>query len=193
VSFTLGDFIENLTLTGAGAVDGIGNGLGNKITGNNSVNSLRGGEGNDNMLGNGGNDFLYGEGGNDTLSGGIGDDWLEGGAGFDQLSGGTGADKFILSGPLGGSADKIMDFVRLDGDKLVIKGLEYGLGAGSLSGALLSSTGVATSAVGTGQFVYNAVSKSLFWDANGSGSGEGVLIASFATNVGLSSSDFLII
>jgi hypothetical protein len=68
-----------------------------------------------------------------------------------------------------------MDFIRTDGDKLVINASDYGFAAGS---------GVATSAAGTGQFVYNATTKSLFWDADGSGSGAAVLIATFATIVG---------
>ncbi|THJ08756.1 MAG: calcium-binding protein, partial [Nitrospira sp. CG24C] len=49
VSFTLGDNVENLTLTGADAIDGIGNSLNNILTGNlnSAANLLTGGAGHD--------------------------------------------------------------------------------------------------------------------------------------------------
>lgn len=71
VSFTLGTNLENLTLTGANAINGTGNTLANIIIGNSAVN---------------------------TLDGGAGVDTLDGGAGADVMIGGTGAtnDTFIV-------------------------------------------------------------------------------------------------
>ncbi len=46
-SYTLLGNFENLLLTGGGAINGIGNALGNRITGNGAVNTLTGGAGND--------------------------------------------------------------------------------------------------------------------------------------------------
>jgi len=66
VSFTLGNNIENLTLTGTAAINGTGNGLDNIITGNSGINSLVGGAGNDTLIGNGGADTLIGGLGDDT-------------------------------------------------------------------------------------------------------------------------------
>ena len=63
-SYTLGDFVNNLTLL-SGAVNGTGNAIENVITGNAATNRLSGGDG---------NDTLTGAGGNDTLSGGTGSD-----------------------------------------------------------------------------------------------------------------------
>jgi serralysin len=56
VTFTLGNFVENLTLTGSGAIEGIGNALANTIIGNGSSNILNGSTGADIMVGGAGND-----------------------------------------------------------------------------------------------------------------------------------------
>ncbi|MDH4378675.1 MAG: M10 family metallopeptidase C-terminal domain-containing protein [Vampirovibrionales bacterium] len=69
VAYTLGDYVENLTLTGTASVGGTGNTYGNSITGNS---------------------------GNNTLSGLAGNDTLDGGAGADTLIGGTGDDTFVV-------------------------------------------------------------------------------------------------
>jgi hypothetical protein len=67
VSFSLANFpnIENLTLTGTDAIDGIGNGNDNIITGNIANNKLTGGAGNDTLKGDAGVDTLIGGTGND--------------------------------------------------------------------------------------------------------------------------------
>lgn len=56
VSFTLGQFVENLTLSGAAASRGTGNGLANIITGNAAANILDGRGGIDTLIGGDGND-----------------------------------------------------------------------------------------------------------------------------------------
>jgi Ca2+-binding RTX toxin-like protein len=66
MSYVLGSNIENLTLTGANAINGTGNSLNNTITGNSAANILIGGAGNDTLNGNGGADTLMGGLGNDT-------------------------------------------------------------------------------------------------------------------------------
>ena len=65
VTFTLATNIENLTLTGAAAINGTGNAANNVLTGNSANNTLTGGAG---------NDTLDGGVGNDNLIGGLGDD-----------------------------------------------------------------------------------------------------------------------
>jgi len=70
VSFTLGAFIEHLTLTGSAAIDGTGNDLANRITGNGGANQL------------------YGLGGNDILA--------ASGGGADDLDGGQGSDTYYV-------------------------------------------------------------------------------------------------
>ena len=72
-TFTLGDNIENLTLTGAFAV-GTGNDLANKITDSAAGGNLNGLDGNDTLIGNAGKDRLDGGAGADSMAGGAGDD-----------------------------------------------------------------------------------------------------------------------
>ncbi len=73
VSYSLGNYQEQLTLTGTAAIDGTGNSLDNMIFGNAANNYLAGGDGADLLVGAGGNDSLAGDG-LDTLEGGQGDD-----------------------------------------------------------------------------------------------------------------------
>jgi Ca2+-binding RTX toxin-like protein len=65
VTYTLGNNLENLTLSGASAINGTGNALNNVLRGNSANNTLTGGAG---------NDLLDGGSGSDTMLGGTGDD-----------------------------------------------------------------------------------------------------------------------
>ena len=59
VSYTLGNYVENLTLTGAANVNATGNELDNLLIGNPGDNGLDGGIGDDTLLGGIGNDVYY--------------------------------------------------------------------------------------------------------------------------------------
>ncbi|GAB4459904.1 MAG: hypothetical protein OHK0037_06160 [Elainellaceae cyanobacterium] len=78
VSHTLSANIENLNLSGAANINGIGNARNNVINGND------------------GNNFLFGAVGNDTLNGGNGNDTLNGGPGNDNMNGGFGNDVYVV-------------------------------------------------------------------------------------------------
>lgn len=103
VDYILSDNVENLTLTGTGAISGTGNALANLINGNIAANVLRGGLGNDTLNGAKGDDRLEGDDGSDVLNGGSGRDTLLGGVGSDDLAGGDGDD--LLQG--GSQNDKL--------------------------------------------------------------------------------------
>lgn len=77
LSYTLTDFVENLSLMGVGNLTGTGNTQANVI------------------MGTTGNNVLSGLDGADQLYGGAGTDRLDGGLGIDQLFGGTGDDVYV--------------------------------------------------------------------------------------------------
>lgn len=125
-SFTLPDNVENLTLLGGRANDGIGNNAKNEITGNGHDNTLRGRGGDDDLTGNSGDDLLAGNAGNDDMKGGEDNDTLLGGRGADKVIGGDGDDRLTgHSGAdrlFGGSGDDVLtggtgrdDFIFVDG------------------------------------------------------------------------------
>ncbi|WP_308256955.1 calcium-binding protein [Geminocystis sp. GBBB08] len=68
ITYTLGNNLENLILTGTTNINGTGNTLNNLITGNSGNNSLSGGVGNDTLNGGVGADTLIGGVGNDIYT-----------------------------------------------------------------------------------------------------------------------------
>jgi len=74
VTWVLGTFFENLTLTGGLAINGTGTDFTNMMVGNDAANLLMGLLGNDTIIANGGNDTLDGGIGADSMRGGLGDD-----------------------------------------------------------------------------------------------------------------------
>jgi Ca2+-binding RTX toxin-like protein len=131
ISYHLGGNVENLELTGAGAISGWGNDLDNILVGGLGANSL---------YGNGGNDKLYGAEGADRLDGGAGNDLLNGGTGTDTLLGGTGDDTYVLDD----AGDAVSEYVNA-GNDTVIASISYTLGNHLenlvLTGSALNGTG----------------------------------------------------
>ncbi len=112
ITHTLGNNVENLTLTGNGNINGTGNALNNVITG---------GGGNNTLTGNAGTDTLAGGDGNDNLNGGTESDWLSGGAGTDTLDGGAGDDIIV-----GGTGNDTINMASGGNDILVWNGTASG-------------------------------------------------------------------
>ncbi len=96
--------------------------------------------GNDSLSGGAGNDWLRGGQGDDTIVGGDGDDWVWGDRGADILTGGSGADVFHISA--GSGADRITDFNRAAGDRIVIDDhIAYTLGQSGADTVITLSSG----------------------------------------------------
>jgi Ca2+-binding RTX toxin-like protein len=166
VTFTLSDYVENLTLTGKGLINGTGNNQGNIITGNTAAN---------------------------TLNGGLGTDTLDGGAGNDTLSGGDGADIFRFSTALGKvNIDTITDFAtgidRIDLDDAIFR--KFIGTSGQLNADKFTPTsetqGLTDYIVAKTVQVNGVGSTALFYDADGSGKGAAI---QFATLVGIGFTD----
>ncbi|MEO0984978.1 MAG: Calx-beta domain-containing protein [Cyanobacteria bacterium J06639_14] len=87
VSWSLSSHVENLTLTGSIAIEGVGNSTSNILKGNKRANQLEG---------LAGNDILKGQNGDDTLIGVDQTDLAPGQTEIDTLIGGQNADLFIL-------------------------------------------------------------------------------------------------
>jgi VCBS repeat-containing protein len=140
VSHALATNIDNLTLTGNGAVDGYGNERANVLVGNEASNHLVDahdfedtalfrdllyGMGGDDVLSAGaGRHLLDGGTGNDTLYAGAGDDLLDGGEGADVMWGGAGNDVFHVDS----EADTTVESAD-EGYDTVYSGVNHALGA----------------------------------------------------------------
>jgi Ca2+-binding RTX toxin-like protein len=141
IEWTLGQYLEDLRLTGATNINGTGNSGTNTVTGNEGNNVLSGLAGNDRLFGQDGGDKVYGgtgndlldggaysdllqgDAGNDVILGGVGADTLHGGAGADRLTGGANKDTFVFMGigdttAASSGRDTIVDFARADADKI---------------------------------------------------------------------------
>jgi Ca2+-binding RTX toxin-like protein len=164
---TISRQFENLELTAAAT--GTGNSLANRLTGS------------------AGADRLSGLGGNDTLVGGLG---------ADRLSGGDGIDRFTYARAAEGG-DTLVDFTGgLDELHVSAAGFGGGLFVGislEVTGRYVANaTGTATSAAGTGQFVMNTTTDTLWWDANGKAAGGAAMLAHLDTPADFSAQDIFV-
>lgn len=177
ITLTLGDDLENLTLTGGANHDGTGNVLDNSLTGNDGAN------------------VLSGAGGTDVLVGGAGDDGLVGGAGNDALTGGDGADDFNYGDPSHGSAvalnadvpgsgDSLVDFVSgLDEFVFMASAFSFADGTDVVDGTNFETVagyngtnGAGTEyAAGNDAFIFDTTNSTLIYDGNGAADGYTVI------------------
>jgi Ca2+-binding RTX toxin-like protein len=165
-TYSLGAYVERLTLSGTAAIDGTGNYLANRLTGNAAANALAGWAG---------ADTIDGGLGNDSLAGGNGDDSLVGGLGNDRLTGGAGADRLTLVSPAQG-IDDFADFAS-GSDRIVVTSANFGdLPVGTLDASRLVAAGTPL-ASGDAVFLYDVDGGSLSFDADGNGAGAAIQIA----------------
>src|SRR5882672_10664978 len=167
VSYTLSPFLERLVLLeSAAAISATGNAQANSIVGNSNANIISGG------------------GGKDTLTGGLG------------------ADTFVLGPANAANTVTITDFAAED--KFGITASDYGLSQGNGlvdngSGALVldptwfaTVTGTQGTVAGHGQFLYNTTTRSVTWDADGSGAIAGIALATLQTGAVVTAGNFAI-
>jgi Ca2+-binding RTX toxin-like protein len=198
VDFSLGANVERLRLAD-GAHYGAGNDLANRISGTGEANELRGlggddliqasggndfvsggdgsdtliaGTDNDTALGDAGNDKIVGEEGADSLSGGQGADTLEGGAGADTLSGGVGADTFMFRAADLGATDRILDFSRIDGDKINLSAIDANLAAAGDQRFAFIGSNTFSKVAGELRAVVSNGNTTLMGDTNGDGAAD---------------------
>ncbi|WP_051341021.1 calcium-binding protein [Azospirillum halopraeferens] len=188
---------DNL-IHGAGGNDTIVSGAGNDtLWGDAGADRVTAGAGNDVLYGNGGADVLYGNAGNDTLFGGQGndtlfggqgDDLLVGGLGTNRLTGGLGRDAFRIVSP-GVSVDTITDFT-VGEDRIEVVGPNFG----SIPLGTLAAGHFALDRPGDGDdwFVFDTATGTLAFDADGSGAGAAVTIATLNVRT-LSHADIVVV
>jgi serralysin len=167
VSHTLGNYVEKLIGSGSSAIALSGNSLSNTITGNAGKNTIKG------------------QTGNDTLDGGLGND---------VLYGGKGKDSFVFSTALHKSknVDKIADFsvkddtIRLD--NAIFSKLTK---TGKLNKSFFK---IGPKAKDKNDYiVYDNKKGALYYDADGSGKGKAIKIATISKDLKMSAADFFVI
>ena len=163
VTYTLLANLENLTLTGASAINGTGNSLVNIITGNAANNQLNGGAG------------------NDTINGGIG---------IDSLTGGIGNDIFRFTTT--GHIDTITDY-NVANDTIQLENAIFTklTTTGTLAAAQFRIG--AQAADSNDFIVYNNITGALSYDANGNGVGAMVTIAMIGAGLNMTNADIVVI
>jgi Ca2+-binding RTX toxin-like protein len=167
--------VEIRTLSGTPKNDVLSGGAGDEM--------LLGFDGNDTLSGFGGDDILDGRAGNDRLSGGAGNDSLYGGLGRDTLTGGDGLDCFYFDTKPGSSnLDTITDFTSGTDKIYLSQSIFTKLTAGALPNTAFLSTSATGKALTPNQYlIFNG--SQLLYDADGSGRGSAVAIATIVGQV----------
>jgi Ca2+-binding RTX toxin-like protein len=135
------------------------------------------------LSGGAGDDVIKGLAGNDRLSGGAGNDSLYGGLGRDTLTGGDGLDCFYFDTKPGSSnLDTITDFTSGTDKIYLSQSIFTQLTAGALPNTAFLSTSATGKALTPNQYlIFNG--SQLLYDADGSGRGSAVAIATIVGQV----------
>lgn len=159
--------VENLT----------GSDFADTLFGNSTGNVLEGGAG---------DDHLHGRDGGDALRGGDGNDFLDGGARKDVLTGGAGEDTFYFAS-MPEAGDTITDLAA--GDHVALSAEGFGIQSVDDFAFLLTSEPLTEMPAA----IYNSATGNLSWDADGSGAGAAVQLATLVGAPMLTHDDLLVI
>ena len=146
------------------------------------------GDGGDSLTGTAAANSFSARGGNDTLAGG---------AGVDTLWGGTGADTFDFREAGTANADSIGDWasgsdkLHLDDSAFAAIGAAGNFAAGD--GRFWAAAGATAGHDANDRVVYNTSTGSLYYDADGSGSGASQLIATVQSGATVAATDIVVI
>jgi hypothetical protein len=143
-----------------------------------------GGSGGNSIAVNGAADWINGGAGNDTISSAGGSDYIIGGLGNDTITPGTGADTILYYNTNEG-ADTITGFIP-GTDKLAFR--TGGGGATAFTGPLNFLTTAPVAAEPT----WSYVSGVLTYDADGTGAGSSVTIATFTSSPAITAADLVL-
>ena len=155
---------------------------------------VKAGGGADEVNAGAGNDTVLGGAGVDTINGGAGEDVINGGAGNDILTGGAGADDFLFATVITeNNTDVITDYEE-QYDCIHLENLFYKK-LGAENEALNADFFVTGSKAldANDYIIYDDVTGSIKYDADGNGAGEAVEIAIIAENLSLTHEDFYIV
>jgi len=196
---TVGDGNDTI-ITGSGNDKIVAGNGANQIDagdGNNKVTSLSGddqiftGGGNDNINAGEGNNSIYAGAGNDKVVTGSGNDILVSGAGSDNLTGGLGIDSYVFDNLAQGGADTITGFVTLS-DVLVFDDAVFTSLVGGVASTNLVVGAGAVAQDSDDYLIFNTKGGKLYYDADGSGAGGAIQIATLKSVTSLNVSDFVV-
>jgi len=163
------------------------------LIGGDGNDQLDGGYGDDSLSGGNGNDLLYGAGGTDIMSGDAGNDILVAFGAKDQMTGGAGSDTFVFYNWVGTTMNATVTDFKSGTDFLDVKYRTQTTGEVELNSTNFSSGKGLTSSKNSSVFVYDTSKGNLYFDADGSSSGKGVLIVTLTGNPTLSANDFKVV
>ncbi len=159
------------------------------------IESLRGSAFADVLTGTALANSLAGAQGADVLRGLAGNDMLCGGQGADTLTGGAGNDAFVYRSIASGG-DTITDFGATAGNNDVIRLLATAFGDHATGALRISEFQVNTAGLATKpgvRVIYDSDHGRILYDADGSGNGRAVLLATVQDGATITASDFLFV
>jgi len=176
----------------------VSTGNGFSITNSGAVTSLIGSNLADSITGGAGNETIIGGLGNDSLNGGLGNDTIKGGLGNDLLRGEGGIDCFVFDSAIGSSnIDTLFDFTSSTDKIQLSKSIFNKIGStGSLNAnAFYAYSGAVAGHDADDRIIYNTSTGVLYYDADGSGKGAAVQIATVgaSSHPTITYSDFQVI